>query len=279
MKTELKIIEELYEDGRGDAFVEHLREHNPDLWVELATLRSTKEALDARPRRRPDQRTIHAILDASAGVSVASKGARNSIRRRDRAPHHRRSVRLRSAGIATTAVVVFIGIMAVWQSDMLNLEPPRNDASLVAAAENTQGSAENAPGNGENSTDGDLEKSGGDQMNAEETEEQVGPATGDETNPAPTLVQSTPRAADLAFLSSRQQFNAILAEQADSEVDVLAWDEGSEIVQVAQQIEMIQGGVALGWDPPSVPLETVPVSRQGGPRSPILQPAGQRRQP
>ncbi len=272
MKTELKIIEELYEDGLGDAFAEHLREHNPDLWAELATLRSTKEALDARPRRRPDQRTVHAILDASAGVSAASTGGRNSIRHRDRSPHHRRSVRLRSAGIATTALVVFIGIMAVWQSDMLNFEPPRKDASLVAAAEN-------APGSAESSTAGDLEKSESDQLSAEETEEQVGPVTGDEANLTSADVRLSPQAADLAFLSSRQQFDAILMEQADSEVDVLAWDEGSEIVQVAQQIEMIQGGVALGWDPPSVPLETVPLSRQSGPRSPNLQPAGQPRQP
>lgn len=57
----------------------------------------------------------------------------------------------------------------------------------------------------------------------------------------------------------------------------LTWDQAADVMEMYQLIEMIGTGVSHGWEPPSVPLEMVPTSRQN--RGSSIQPAGERRTP
>ena len=139
METMLKIIEDLYEDRSDESLVNRIRDHDPNLQKELEAHMQMKAALDARPKQRPDLRTVEAVLEASSSASTSGPSTdignlRDWLRRRDRAPLARRSVHLRSAGVATATLIVFLGIMTVWTDVIVPELSTSNDARVSAAA-------------------------------------------------------------------------------------------------------------------------------------------------
>lgn len=130
MNTRLQMLEELYEgeDGR----VDRTSSEQPAMRNELESLRSMKSALDARPPRRPDASTLEAVLQAAADASTG-RVSRPLHPRQDRKPRARRAVYLRSAGVATAVLTVLIAVTTVWQSDILETQPPSSAEQFSAA--------------------------------------------------------------------------------------------------------------------------------------------------
>ena len=297
MEMKLKIIRELYEEGTGKTLPDRDRERHPDLQKEVDAFRLTKAALDARPKHRPDARTVDAIVEAAAAALVVADGGstRDRGRRRDRAPLARRSLHLRSAGVATAVVILIVGLMSVWQTDLLVLEPRTQTDEQVASAESALKSVES-----EN------------ELKSVESENEVMSVESESAviKKESTVAEARPNtsASLLTARTSREIAAAIRADEWDSAEaelgpasyaatpaagiddhtsaepalswdDRLTWDHGGDIMEVSQDIEMIRGGVALDWDPPSVPLEMIPVSSQDDDRPSHFLPAGGQRIP
>lgn len=62
---------------------------------------------------------------------------------------------------------------------------------------------------------------------------------------------------------------------ASPSAEELAWDQGDMVIDMYQQIQLIEHGVARGWEPPSIPLEMVLTSKEAG--DPSIRPAGEQR--
>lgn len=312
MDIRLEIIEELYEgDGR---LAEHVRTERSDLLEELESMQSMKSVLDSRASHKPDAGVLDAVLraaaDASAGRSPESlrPGARQ-----DRPPRARRALYLRSAGVATAVLTVLIAVTTVWQTDVLDGSRPLPDEKIAAEATKNEGAstADLQDAVPENLAHGEAARSAGSRsVAASPAGESAGlvrafshSSSDEQEVNAFDQVQITKMESDrwgsdlrVAGPEARRRPSDILpvgmrpmdiaAHSGDARElgatgmvsdEDLAWDQSADVMEMYQQIEMIGEGVARGWEPPSVPLEMVPASRNARPSG--IQPAGERRTP
>jgi hypothetical protein len=281
MEMKLKIIRELYGETEGETPPDRERERPSDLQKEAEAFRLTKAALDARPKQRPDARTVDAVVKAAAAALVDPDTITGNMhdrgRRRDRAPLARQSLHLRSAGVATAVVILIIGLMSVWQADLLVPEPRAHGDEQVASAESELKSpqSESAPVNKESTATGTRPSPSAalsPERNRREFASAIRADGGDSAEAELGI-------ASYAAAPAPGTDDQTSAETTLSWDDGLTWDHGGDIMKVSQDIEMIRGGVELDWDPPSVPLEMIPVSGQDGDQPSHFLPAGGQRIP
>ncbi len=292
IEMELRLIERLYDEAEGAASADRIRTRRPDLQSELEAFQETKAALDARRKQRPDPRSVEAILDEARRAVSAVERDRGRIRRPDRSPQSRRSSQLRSAGVITAFLVVFVGILTVWRSDVID-SPVAVYESEPTAALGERADADTKARNDDSDRDdgADSRTNEANEMIAEADEGARDPVARRESE---MIERRSDERARLTAQGSRSVYEdsqnhvaalsdgdpLVLLTRRENDNDGIAWDEGEDFIEVHQQIEMIRGGVALGWDPPSVPLEMPPSSDQvqGAPPS-YLMPAGEQRRP
>jgi len=215
----------LYE-GRGEARLPE----DPGPAGEEAAFREMKTLLDARPGRKPDARTVSAVLKAARG-DAAPVGARL-----DRAPVRRtRTVGLR-VGAASAVVVALIAAVGVLSMDVFSPDEAQMPAPSIEA---TPQASERAADAGETPPGA---------ARASSAAVQHTPALQDE--PADEMLTPVDTAAG-AF--------ALAASERDP---ALTWDERNEVIELHQRIERIGAGTDRDWGAPPIPLETLP-SGQG----------------
>lgn len=203
------------------------RSADPDLAAEETALREMKSLLDARPGRKPDARTVRAVLEAAGGDS-APVGARI-----DRAPARRtRTVGLR-VGAASALIVALIAVVGVLRLDAPSSEvppdlsvetPPPFESSIEAGELNPPASSLQGTSRGQDAAAAEML-----------TQLNVPPDTS----------------------------GAVALAVSGSDPD-LTWDQRDEVIELHQRMQRIGAGADVDWGAPPVPLEMMPTGRGTG---------------
>lgn len=277
-------IRALYEEAAGQDTDGGAPEWRQD--AEYESLHAVKQLLDARPRRKPDVRTIERIMAAARDDSVETDlhpahelAPQDRGRRRDRQPiARRRSVKLH-VGAASAVLIILLMVGGVLNLDLFDAVAPPHPSGEVTA-----------PATAENADDSDRIAGGQDEAFGENvfrggSEPQVSrrepgypshlPDTPGEYLASERELALEPSRSDGPQPTITDQPDASQGYQlVDLDEDILAWDRRGEMIDVFQNIERIHGGVERGWEPPAIPLEMMPRSESEYPTH--ILPAGRR---
>ncbi len=267
-----------------DGFGEVSLPEDPELAQEAASFRQMKGLLDRRPRRKPDPRTVGAVIAAARG----EKDPRGV--RRDRPPARRHLALGLRVGAVSTALVALIALVGILQPDGSSTDAPPAlpEAMETPAFERSEGessdvTAQSASRRGTPDVIGEGSDAG---LNTE-----AGPAAVNGrsladgwADPGGGMLRAHPTAAGVLRADptlagvprADPSWAAVFSDDPapdgpitndltwnDPTLDDLSrigrtWHEREAVIELHQRIDRIARGVEGGWETPSVPLEMLP---------------------
>ena len=265
--TKLRILRDLYEGGDLEQFD---LDGEPRLHEEVDAMREMKALLDARPRMRPSAHVVQSVLNAAAEKSKPEGP------RRDRAPSARRSAIHLRVGAVSAVVVVLLSVLTLIRPEFRTATPEAQETGGKLMTQEMSSEAV-APEEAEQPQEMDAAVPQAAPPQAESARTQAFSRSDDLVALAAQSMASERREHPVyegeTQTANSQMVPAGAGDAQAAVADMLAWDQSGEVIEVYQDIEMVGGGVDLGWEPPSVPLEMLPQSRTSR-RS--VQPAVQR---
>ena len=268
MDRRLQIVQHLYGEGDPPEPADALCS-DPALRAEFEAMQSVKQALDRRPKARPDAAVIDRIVAAAGAPPTASLGARA-----DRAA--RPSVRLRRFRMAGAMAATFALLLAVglwWRGTPLTFDAAEALSDAPMAAESAPPAFESAPA--PEAAEGAV---------AGRARPSPAPPAAALARPEALPLAGRPRgAADAAPAEAVEEDRAAFAETGAAKVagadELPAWDEGDEVLRLHNRIELLEARARqFDWDEAAVmSLDRLPPENAAAPRA--LTPAGQRKPP
>jgi hypothetical protein len=263
MNDKLHIIQHLY--GEADALLDQERLLEDEaLRVEYEMLSGVKFHLDQRPKQRPDAAVLDTVLAAAAKAS----GRPLLQARQDRKPQSRHAARRYGLFGTVSAVVVVlmvasIGLYQMQQEGLIQV-PPTESAISEEAEVMTDQAAPLAEQKEREATDAHAPSPVA-RLEPEPTPERPDASASREramAQPAaPMAIQ--PEAAGLG--AAKTEVDTALADDADAEESVPAWDESDALLRVHRQLEMVETrSPEFAWgDSAVMSLDVLPTNPQG----------------
>lgn len=270
MNDKLHIIQHLYGEADASSDREHLLEDEA-LRAEYETLSGVKFHLDQRPKQRPDA----AVLDNVFAAAAKASGQPALHARQDRKPQPRHAARRYGlfgtvSAVVALLIVAGVGLFQMQQKGLMQTEPPASAIPDEAEAMTDQAAplAEQIESKSANDANEPLQATRAESARSQEnrSDAMASAPLGRVAQPesvAPAPLDASAEASGLAF--AKAEADAVLADDAEAEEAVPAWDASDEVLRVHRQLEMVETrSPAFAWGDSSViSLDALPTNLPG----------------